>query len=223
MSKRLLSGALVTVGAMLAVAGAALARTNSGPLPSYGSIPASLTPARPSQTQQPVIPLPAQSTAPSSLPPSKMPRVQADHAPMRLRVPDVSIDAELVPAGVADGNLLLPEPRQAGWWIGGALPGDPGGTVVIAGHVDAADGSHGALYALTSLRRGATVQITTAVGPVNYTVTAMRHFAKQQLPRDLFTRSGGHRLVLITCGGDYSPDHGYSDNVVAYATPTHKG
>jgi hypothetical protein len=136
----------------------------------------------------------------------------------------VSVDAELVPSGVsADGTLLLPEPRQAGWWIGGARPGDPRGTVVIAGHVDAADGSRGALYALSSIHRGATVQLTTAVGPINYRVTALRNFSKQRLPRDLFDQSAPHRLVLITCGGDYKPGRGYTANVVAYAEPLPSG
>jgi hypothetical protein len=146
--------------------------------------------------------------------------IPADRLPVRLTISRLSIDAGVVPVGVgADRSLMLPEPRRTGWWIGGAQPGDRQGTVVIAGHVDAADGSHGALYPLTSLRTGDDIQVGTTAGPVAYHVVAMRSFFKQRLPTDLFSRSGAPRLVLITCGGRYQPGSGYTKNVVAYAVP----
>lgn len=188
MSRRMVSGVVVAVGAVLVVTGAALTRTESSTLTNYGSLPAA-HPAAESSGPALLRPLVQPSPSkPTPIPTSFKP--QPDRAPLQLRASSVSVDAELVPSGVsADGTLLLPEPRQAGWWIGGARPGDPRGTVVIAGHVDAADGSRGALYALSSIHRGATVQLTTAVGPINYRVTALRNFSKQRLPRDLFDQS----------------------------------
>ena len=35
----------------------------------------------------------------------------------------------------------------------------------------------------------------------------------------LYDVTGRPRLVLITCGGDYSPQTGYADNMVVIAAP----
>jgi sortase (surface protein transpeptidase) len=92
---------------------------------------------------------------------------------------------------------------------------------VLAGHVDTPDGDQGALYALSAIRPGAKVLVRTPTGVRTYRVVALRTYPRRHLPPEVFRRDGPHRLVLITCGGTYSPTTGYARNVVAYATPDH--
>lgn len=234
------------VGAMLAVTGVALARdSNQDQAPVYGELPGTAGVPAPTASAKPVVPsgkrLPSANRLPSAKPvpsvkrvpsgkpvPQTRPRAtprptvrvtpQPDRLPVRLRLPSVSADAPVVPVGVrSDRSLVLPPPEQVGWWIGGAQPGDATGAAVLAGHVDAEDGSKGALYGLTSVKQGDTVQVDTAAGRVTYRVVAMRNYLKQQLPAALFDQRGKHRLVLITCGGTFEPGRGYARNVVAYA------
>ncbi|TDD12895.1 class F sortase [Kribbella turkmenica] len=139
---------------------------------------------------------------------------------MGVTISSLSVEAVVVPVGVAaDGSLMLPEPSTVGWWIGGAQPGDARGTTVLAGHVDADDGSQGALYDLSSVHGGDTIRIATAAGPLTYRVVALHNYRRQHLPKQLFDQRGPHRLAVITCGGSYDPRRGYSSNVVAYAVP----
>jgi hypothetical protein len=150
--------------------------------------------------------------------------VEAARLPQRVRVAAVHVDTETVPVGIrADRSLILPPADQVGWWIGGAQPGDQRGTVVLAGHVDDKDGKPGALYDLSTLRPGAAVTVQTLAGSTGYRVVAMRSYPRQQLPAAVFDRAGVHRLVLITCGGEYVKGQGYTRNVVAYAEPVGTG
>ena len=53
-----------------------------------------------------------------------------------------------------------------------------------------------------------------------YRVISVQTMPKQNLPTGIFSRNGGPRLVLVTCGGpfDASVRH-YRDNVVVTAVP----
>ncbi|ADB31012.1 peptidase C60 sortase A and B [Kribbella flavida DSM 17836] len=208
MSRRVLGTILVTAGALLAVTGAALSHNPT----IFGAPPAVPGSLPPSTAQAPVAEPPAPATVKHSV---------ANRMPTRVVVASLSAAAAVEPVGTAaDGSLLLPAPDRVGWWFGGAQPGDPAGTTVLAGHVDTPAGTPGALYHLSAVRRGATLEVVTAAGRFTYRVTALQLYPKQRLPSDLFTRSGPHRLALITCGGPYRSGQGYADNVVAYAEPT---
>jgi len=133
------------------------------------------------------------------------------------------VDAAVVPVGLeADGGLRIPDnPRTVGWWSGGAAPGSPVGTVLVAGHVDSAETGPGALARLATAPVGATVTISGPGGQQGYVVQARRRYLKQALPwRSIFAQGKTPRLVLVTCGGDfdYRTRH-YTDNVVVFATP----
>lgn len=80
----------------------------------------------------------------------------ASPPPVRLRLPRLDIDAQVLPVSVgADGLLGVPDnPRQLGWWSGGDRPGMPSGSVVIDGHVDSAALGLGALFRLSEARPG---------------------------------------------------------------------
>lgn len=215
-----LNRVLVTAGAVLAVTGAALSHPSGlaapPPAAEYGVVPDD--PPSP-RTALPTTPRRTPS-APSQRTPGAAPRRTPAAEPERITVPSIGAAAAVTPVGVdRSGSLMLPPSDQVGWWIGGAFPGAPRGNLVIAGHVDTADGQHGALYNLSAVPDGARIEVTTAGGSMTYQVVALRTYPKQALPRSLFTRTGPHRLLLITCGGPYQ--HGYTRNVVAYAVRIH--
>jgi sortase (surface protein transpeptidase) len=209
---------------MLAVTGAALFH-DSVP-DSFGQVQqAQVRNAQDQQTQDPkaLNPQSQPSRAPDRQPPSRPPAprpVSAPQLPTHLSIPSLDADAPVVPTAVSrDHRLLLPDPSRLGWWAGGATPGANSGTTVLAGHVDTPDGDQGALYALSAIRPDAKVLVRTPAGVRTYRVIALRTYPRRHLPPEVFRRDGPHRLVLITCGGTYSPTTGYERNVVAYATP----
>ena len=120
------------------------------------------------------------------------------------------------------GGLTIPtDPHVIGWWSGGAAPGSPVGTVVVAGHVDSARSGPGALFHLAQAPVGSRVAISGSGASETYVVRARRRYDKQDLPwRSLFAQGRSPRLVLVTCGGSFDQHtHHYTDNVVVFATP----
>lgn len=137
-------------------------------------------------------------------------------APGRLTIPTLGITAPVIPVSTGRDGVLHPpaDIRTVGRWTGGALPGDPVGTVVITGHLDSRTQGRGALYSLGTARPGQEV----SVGGVAYEVVAVRTYGKQALPQDIWTPGGPPRLILITCGGRFTGGH-YESNTVVYALP----
>ena len=102
--------------------------------------------------------------------------VDASFPPQRLTVPALDVDAPVVPVQVENGGgLTIPvDASTVGWWTGGAAPGSPVGTVVLAGHVDAAGQGPGALYRLASTPIGARVTLSGPGAQRTYIVQARR-------------------------------------------------
>ncbi|MBX9246970.1 class F sortase, partial [Actinotalea ferrariae] len=147
----------------------------------------------------------------------------ATATPDRVRLADVGVDAAVVPVGVGRGGALeLPaDAAVVGWWMAGALPGAADGSLVLAGHVDAATGP-GAMSAALRAPLGSLVDVGDgAGGTVTYRLTDRVVVDKDDgLPPELFAAAGPHRLVLITCGGTFDRRTGhYSDNVVLLGDP----
>jgi hypothetical protein len=150
------------------------------------------------------------------------PSVPGAATPIRLRIPALGVQAPVVAVRAGgNGALAVPgDPREVGWWIGGAAPRDPQGTVVLDGHVDTAQFGAGALFRLADLPPRAEVVVTTSAGDIRYRVVARRVYAKADLPPQVFSRTGPPRLVLVTCGGPFDAQtRHYADNVVVFATP----
>ncbi|AGL20727.1 peptidase C60, sortase A and B [Actinoplanes sp. N902-109] len=141
-------------------------------------------------------------------------------APARVVIAALKVDAPVDPAGVTHGGELgIPEdPSRLGWWIGSAQPGEPRGTVLIAGHVDTRADGPGALFRLEDLPMGAAIQVRADGRTQQYRAVARRSYVKRRLPADLFSTGTEPRLALITCGGTFR-DGTYSHNVVVYAEP----
>ena len=151
------------------------------------------------------------------------PVVQAP-VPVRIQIPSVSIDIEIVPVGVeANGFMEIPENVTiAGWYRYGPAPSSDKGSTVITAHVDALVQGLGPFAALSSLPENAEIIVTTDTGVEHrYILESVQNFEKEQLPLDqVFDRSGAPRLVLVTCGGQFDKkSRTYSDNVVAIAYP----
>jgi hypothetical protein len=145
-------------------------------------------------------------------------------SPVRVRIPKLGIDAQVVPSivDVANGVLGVPaDIGRPGWWRDGAAPGDRAGSILVAGHVDSASHGAGAFYGLENARRGTRVELRMRDGRVKgYRVVSVRLMPKEKLPTNIYSRRGRPRLVLVTCGGpfDEARRH-YRENVVVTAVP----
>jgi Sortase domain len=144
--------------------------------------------------------------------------------PTRLQIASLGIDAPILASSidVAHGVLGVPaDIHELGWWADGAAPGDPTGSIVVAGHVDSASAGAGALFPLKSARPGTVIQITSADGRTrSYKVVSVQTMLKKDLPTDIWSQHGRNRLVVVTCGGPFdTATRHYRDNVVVTAIP----
>jgi len=133
------------------------------------------------------------------------------------------VRAVVEPAPTVDGELEVPENvRHVGWWDGSAYVGDPFGTTVIAGHVDSATEGLGYFARLLRVEVGDEITVSDADHRLTYRVSSVQTVTKQALATEseAFDQTGDHRLVLITCAGEYRRDRGgYDSNLVVVATP----
>jgi hypothetical protein len=151
-----------------------------------------------------------------------VPRARARHVapPVRIRIPSIDVDAAMIPLGLnPDRTLEVPEDfSRAGWWTGGARPGQPG-PAIIAGHVDSHTGP-AAFFRLRELRPGDTIVVDRRDGTnARFTVLGSEQYPKNQFPTArVYGSTPGPTLRLITCSGtfDHSTGH-YLDNTVVYA------
>ena len=143
-------------------------------------------------------------------------------------VPEVVVlpgdaEAPVQPAATVDGQLMVPENvGHVGWWDGSASAGDPFGSTVIAGHVDAANGATGFFQRLERMKKGDVVTLRGDQRRLSYRVSSVQDIPRRALADDsrAFDQGGDHRLVLITCTGDYIRSRGgYQKNLVVTATP----
>jgi LPXTG-site transpeptidase (sortase) family protein len=132
-------------------------------------------------------------------------------------------EADVEPAATVDGELKVPEQVQhVGWWDGSSYPGDPFGTTVIAGHVDSATEGLGFFARLLEVGVGDSVTLRGEGHGARYRIVSVQVIAKGALSSDsrAFDQTGDHRLVLITCTGNYHRDRGgYDSNLVVTAVP----
>lgn len=131
--------------------------------------------------------------------------------------------AEVLPATTVDGLLRVPENvRHVGWWDGSARAGEPFGSTVIAGHVDSDTGGIGFFVRLRRIQVGDTVTLRADSHRIKYRVTSVRKVARKALAThtQAFRQTGPHRLVLITCTGNFHRNRGgYDSNLVVIAKP----
>jgi LPXTG-site transpeptidase (sortase) family protein len=139
--------------------------------------------------------------------------------PEVLVVPALEVSATVTSIRTQDGALTPPsDPRQVGWWSGGARPGAAAGAAVVTGHTVHTGG--GAFDDLDTLAPGDRVLVRSASDDLVYRVASAEVLSRDELARrsaDLFGRTGTPRLVLITCE-DWDGT-AYRSNVVVTAEP----
>jgi len=174
-------------------------------------------PAGAATPESPTTPPPATTTpAPPTAPPP------AAQVPGTVRLPEGGL-ATLVRAEVtADGVLPVPEGvGEATWW--GVELGAAEGATVLAGHVNW-KGVTGPFDELWRAEAGRDVTVVDTAGTsFRYRVDRVVTVRKEELPQravELFGPRGGHRLVLVTCGGRWvGGGTGYEENRVVVAVP----
>jgi hypothetical protein len=136
--------------------------------------------------------------------------------PGRIRIPAAGVDAGIEAVHAHRNGIDVPPPGWAGWYAGGARPGEPGRAVVI-GHFDTTDGP-GVFERVPSLDRGARIEVTDNRGDIHaYKVVGVTRVHKRRFPtRAVYGPSRHPVLVLVTCGGPFEAGH-YRDNVLVYA------
>jgi LPXTG-site transpeptidase (sortase) family protein len=147
---------------------------------------------------------------------------QIEFTPEQLTLPGKAT-AEVLPASTVDGVLKVPENvDHVGWWDGSARAGELFGATVIAGHVDSATEGIGFFARLLRVKVGDTIMLQGDAHRLKYRVTSVRKVAKKALATDgqALRQTGPHRLVLITCTGNFHRDRGgYDSNLVVVAKP----
>jgi hypothetical protein len=143
--------------------------------------------------------------------------------PVRLRVPAIGVDTGLQQLGrEQDGTVEVPKgPHKwdmAGWYAGGARPGDLGSAVLL-GHVDSKAGP-AVFYRLRDLRPGDRVEVVRTDGSrVRFAVERVEQYPKTRFPTDdVYYPTLTPRLRLVTCGGSFDPEaRSYRSNVIVFA------
>ena len=142
--------------------------------------------------------------------------------PKRIDLPGGAYTA-VVPVATVGNELVVPEdPTKVGWWDGSSYVGDPYGSTVIAGHVDAFDRGIGFFFRLWNIKVGERVVLSAGDVRQAYKITTVRQVPRTDLVDDaeVFDIAGPPRLVLITCAGEFRPDRGgYSRNLIVVARP----
>ena len=137
--------------------------------------------------------------------------------PLGISIPTAGVEGPVDPIRAVGGQLEIPPPGRAGWFSGGPRPGEPGRAVIVS-HVDSQAGP--ALFAsLRTLRRRTRILVEDHRGGIHrFRLVRRRQVEKTRFRRDLvYGSSPRPTLVLVTCGGPFTPGEGYRDNVILYA------
>jgi LPXTG-site transpeptidase (sortase) family protein len=166
--------------------------------------------------------LPGESAAGGAQVAAVNPTTAPRSLPVQVRIPKIDAQSSLVQLGLnPDGTVQVPpvsQPMQAGWYAGGAAPGETGPAVLL-GHVDG-NRQAGIFYRLHELAIGDDVYVTRADGVVlHFAVTTKTEVSKDDFPTEaVYGPTSDPELRLITCGGSFNAAaHSYVDNIVVYA------
>ncbi len=145
---------------------------------------------------------------------------RADAYPVRITIPALKIDTFVEQIGErADGSMATPtNPSNVAWYSYGAIPGE-NGNVVMAGHLDRADGSPAAFWNLAELKTGDEVIVYDSIQTAyHYTVTDQQSYPYNKAPLDqIFGFDLVSQLNLITCRGNWDRNRQtYSQRLVVY-------
>lgn len=139
--------------------------------------------------------------------------------PMRLQIPKLQVDANVSYMGLTDdGDMdVPPDLVNVGWYKYGAKPGNVG-SAVIAGHLDGTE-DLGVFADLHKLRAGDLVNVRNDRNEtIAFVVHETRTYKQDERPTEVFNRTDGAYLNLITCSGVWSNlQQRYSHRFVVFA------
>lgn len=140
--------------------------------------------------------------------------------PVRVRIPAIGVDSELMDLGLQDDGTLEVPPTgfPAGWFTGAPTPGERG-PAVLAGHVDWG-GSPGVFADLRDVVAGDEIEVLREDGSTAvFRVREVGQYAKNDFPTAAVYSDLDHAgLRVITCGGSFDRQAGsYRDNTVVFA------
>jgi sortase A len=163
--------------------------------------PAGTAVATAGPTAASVAPSPTASASPT--PTRVLPRPEV---PVRLRIPSIGVDAQVIGVGVV-GNGVLDAPHQAdqvGWFSLGPRPGEVG-NALLDGHVDWID-SIAVFYYLNNLVPGDLVVVVDKGGNEHrFLVEWKELFPADDAPlARIVGPTEVQALTLITCGGEFN-------------------
>lgn len=131
--------------------------------------------------------------------------------------------AVVEPEQTVNGVLQVPaDIRHVGWWDGSSSAGDPFGSTVIAGHVDSRLQGLGFFAELLIMQVGDLITLRSGTHALTYRVVSATLVNKEALASEsqALGQRGPHRLVLITCSGQWHPEvRSYDSNLVVVADP----
>lgn len=127
----------------------------------------------------------------------------------------------VVPVGVdEEQSMIIPaKPSVLGWYQHGPDPLSAQGSAVFSAHVDSKKYGIGPLARLKDVPIGSAVTVQWGAHQTAYRVVRIDTYQKTELPAaELFSRTGPHRLTIITCGGTFDRKKGhYDENIVVTA------
>jgi len=165
------------------------------------------------------------ASPPVATPPAGLPHVDLEPLteprrpapPLGISIPAVRVQGPVDPIRAVAGQLEIPPPGRAGWFNAGPRPGEPGRAVIVS-HVDSQAGPE--LFAsLRTLPRRTRILVEDRRGGIHrFRLMHRRQIEKSRFRPDLvYGSSRQPTLVLVTCGGPFTPGEGYRDNVILYA------
>ncbi len=147
-----------------------------------------------------------------------------ESAPVRLRIPSVSVDAPFVaPLGLeTNGEVAVPDSdTEVGWYKHSPTPGEVGPAVIL-GHVDSKTGPAVFFY-LGQLDEGDDIFVDRVDGTTaHFKVESLERPKQSEFPTErVYGNINYAGLRLITCSGIYlKGTQRYTNNLVVYARLT---
>lgn len=173
-----------------------------------------------------LLPAPANATPPRTPPPAGLrrddflptPTPDMSRPPRTISFPAADVSAPIIPAGRVKGSW---ETRHlgdsVGHLVGTAWLGDPGGNIVLAGHVESFTGAPGPFAYLFQAHPGDLIVLRDGPREERYRVTQIEYVD----PYDLtwLAQDGVPRVTLITCTDWDTQARTYLGRLVVVAEP----
>lgn len=144
--------------------------------------------------------------------------------PIQLSIPKLKVNAPISYMGLtANGEMdVPPDLITVGWYKFGTKPGEQG-SAVIAGHLEGTE-DLGVFIDLDELNTDDIINIRNDRDElISFAVRETRTYKQNERPDEIFNRTDGHYLNLITCSGSWdNAKQRYSHRYVVFADKIEK-